>query len=115
MISNSAESGHAPYQNLKIEVKFDKSPKREPVASKQFDRSYEGKVALGAHKRSSYQSKDTYSQPSNNTSVPTHSKDKVIIEANIFFVLMENSGCYVGRDRLKKVSNLILYFTIFQY
>jgi hypothetical protein len=88
VISDSSESGHAPYDNLKIKVQFDKSPKREPSASKQFDRANEGNVALGAHKRSSFQNKNTYVHPSNNTNVPTHSKDKVIIETNIFAVLM---------------------------
>ena len=105
MISDSAESGHAPYDNLKIEVQFDKSPKREPVASKQFDRAYESNVSLGTHKRSSFQNKNIYSQPSNNTNVPTHSKDKVTIETNIFSVVMEIRGSYIGWDLLKKVSS----------
>ena len=55
--------GQKPYENLKIQVQFDKKTMRGPRSPDQFDPKDDNRP-LGAHERSSFQQKDRSANPS---------------------------------------------------
>ena len=79
------EPGHASYENLKIEVKFDHNPSHGLAQSNQNVRKQDIGASLGTHKRRepSFQPKSTH----NTTYASSHQRpSEKVLDRNIFTI-----------------------------